>query len=103
MLCLFISSAVGVVIYPEESLAARNWFTGLIVGLLIATLGYAKVEVPEDFDAVKFLVTVIIGGLSGFISATQGWSYLDAKTWLATTGISTWVEYFLKTIIRRLI
>lgn len=56
-----------------------------------------RAEVPEDFDAVKFLVTVIIGGISGFISATQGWSYLDAQTWLATVEISRSIEYFLKT------
>ena len=77
-------------------------FWGIMNAIFIATLGYLKVTKPEDFDPIKFLLTVIVGAISGYLIFALGWSEEAVKAWFATTGIIVWIEYTLKTFVRRL-
>lgn len=40
--------------------------------IFIATLGYLKMTKPEEFDPVKFLVTVVVGAISGYLAFALG-------------------------------
>jgi len=60
-----------------------------------------KVVKPEEFDPVKFLVTVTVGAISGYLAFALGWTQEAIAAWFATTGIIVWIEYGLKTFVRR--
>lgn len=83
---------------------------GASSGFLIAFFGYIKSvklddkgqPVLADFDALKFLTTVLIGALAGSYAAYAGLSYDVATTMLLSMGITTIVEYVLKAILRSL-
>lgn len=62
-------------------------FLGILTAISVATLGYLKMTKPEDFDPVKFLMTVIVGAISGYLIYALGWSEEAVKAWFATTGI----------------
>jgi len=51
---------------------------------------------------VKFLVTVMVGAISGYFAYMLGWTQEAIAAWFATTGIVVWIEYGLKTFVRRL-
>ena len=55
-----------------------------------------------QFDPVKFPVTVIVGAISGYLAYALGWTQEVIAAWFATTGIIIWIEYGLKTFVRRL-
>ena len=80
----------------------QSAFWGIVNAIFIATLGYPKMTKPEDFDHVKFLLTVIVGAISGYLAYALGWTQEAIAAWFATTGIIVWIEYGLKTFVRRL-
>ena len=80
----------------------QSVFWGIMNAIFIATLGYLKVTKPEDFDPVKFLITVIVGGISGYLAYALGWTQEIIAAWFVTTGIIVWIEYLLKAFVRRL-
>lgn len=95
--------AVAAYITPIE--AGANWqgvFWGITNAIFVATLGYLKVTKPENFDPAKFLVTVVIGAISGYMAFGLGWTQEAIAAWFVTTGIIVWTEYGLKTFVRRL-
>ena len=55
-----------------------------------------------QFDPVKFLVTATVGAFSGYLAYALGWTQEAIASWFATTGIIVWIEYGLKTFVRRL-
>jgi len=77
-------------------------FLGIINAIFVATFGYLKMTRREEFDQVKFLVTAIVGALSGYLAFALGWAQEVIAIWFATTGIIVWIEYGPKTFVRRL-
>jgi hypothetical protein len=51
---------------------------------------------------VKFLITVIVGAISGYTTYVLGRTPEELEAWFAITGILVWIEYGLKTFVRRL-
>ena len=103
LLAIVFTAALAAYVTPVEvSVQWKTVFWGIMNAIFIATLGYLKVTKPEDFDPVKFLLTIIVGGISGYFIFALGWSEEAVKAWFATTGIIVWIEYTLKTFVRRL-
>ena len=103
LLAIVFTAALAAYVTPVEAdVQWRSVFWGIMNAIFIATLGYLKVTKPEDFDPIKFLITVIVGGISGYLTFSLGWTPEAVQTWFATTGIIVWIEYGLKTFVRRL-
>ena len=103
LLAIIFTTALAAYVTPVEvGLRWQSVFWGIINAIFIATLGYLKVVKPEEFDPVKFLVTVIVGAISGYFAYALGWTQEVIAAWFATTGIIVWIEYGLKTFVRRL-
>ncbi len=86
----------------EVGVRWQSVFWGIINAIFVATLGYLKLTRPEEFDPLKFLLTVIVGAISGYLAYALGWAQEVIAAWFATTGIIVWIEYGLKTFVRRL-
>ena len=86
----------------ESGVRWQSVFWGITNAIFIATLGYLKMTKPEEFDPVKVLLTVIVGAISGYLAFALGWTQEVIAPWFATTGIIVWIEYGLKTFVRRL-
>ena len=103
LLAIVFTSALAAYVTPVEvGLRWQSVFWGIVSAIFIATLGYLKVVKPEEFDPVKFLVTVIVGAISGYFAYALGWTQEVIAAWFATTGIIVWIEYGLKAFVRRL-
>ena len=104
-LLMTIILVVAVAAYFTPIGASVSWqgvFWGIINAIFVATLGYLKVTKPEEFDPVKFLITVVVGAISGYLAFGLGWTQEAIAAWFVTTGIIVWLEYGLKTFVRRL-
>ena len=80
-----------------------SWDTilkGVINGIIVAFLGYAKSSTTESFSAEKAVQTMIIGGFIGGIAGYYGWTYEQAYEWAATMGFITVFEYIKKAVWR---
>ena len=103
LLATVFTSAVAAYVMPfEVGVRWQSVFWGIINAVFIATLGYLKMTKPEEFDPVKFLLTVIVGAISGYLAFALGWTQEAIAAWFATTGIIVWIEYGLKAFVRRL-
>jgi len=88
MLAIIFTSALAAYATPiGTSLRWQSVFWGIMNAIFIATLGYLKVTMPEDFDPMKFLVTVITGGISGYLAYALGWTQEVIAAWFTTTRI----------------
>lgn len=76
-------------------------FYGIVSGVFVALLGYAKSSTVESFDWRKALQTMIVGGVVGGIAGYNGWTYQQAYEWASTMGVITIVEYVKKAVWRR--
>jgi hypothetical protein len=103
LLAIVFTAALTAYVTPVEvGVRWQSVFWGIINAIFVATLGYLKLTRPEEFDPVKFLLTVIVGALSGYLAHAMGWTQEAIAAWFATTGIIVWIEYSLKTFVRRL-
>jgi len=103
LLAIVFTIALGAYVTPVEvGVRWQSVFWGITNAIFIATLGYLKMTRPEEFDPVKFLVTVTVGAISGYLAYALGWTQEAIAAWFATTGIIVWIEYGLKTFVRRL-
>ena len=80
---------------------AENISVSVMLGVVIAFLGYIKSKPPEEFDPAKFIVTPIVGAIAGTMAARYGYTYEQTVTWLVTSGFMLWIEYAGKSIVRR--
>lgn len=79
-----------------------NILGGVINGVVVAALGYAKSSKIENFDEKKFIQTAMIGGFVGGFAFTAQMTYNQAYTWVAGSGMITIIEYVKKTVWRRI-
>ena len=70
------------------------------IGVVIAFFGYAKSG--EPFDPEKFIITPIVGAITGVVMGIYGFDYTTAQTWLQNAGVLSLVEIIGKAIVRRL-
>jgi hypothetical protein len=103
LLAIVFTTALAAYVTPIDiGIRWQSVFWGIINATFVATFGYLKVVKPEEFDPVKFLLTVIVGAISGYLTFALGWTQEAIAAWFATTGIIVWIEYGLKTFVRRL-
>ena len=85
---------------------SRNIFFGILAGIVFGLGGYLKNIKPEDFDPVKFLLTIIIGVVTGIFMYYLGLRYEQASSlamnFLTQIGILAPVEVWLKVFVRQL-
>lgn len=85
---------------------AKNIFFAILIAVGLGIGGYLKNTQPEEFDEIKFLITVIISIFVGYGMYEFGYDYSTARTVvtniLAQSGALVWLEYWLKALIRRL-
>jgi len=98
----FAKDSQGLDLTPQ----GKNVLFGFIAGIVLALGGYLKNATPENFDPVKFIITLIIGMFTGLLMYYAGLDYssaqVAAETYLINSGILAIVEVWLKTIVRRL-
>ena len=70
------------------------------IGVVIAFFGYAKSG--EPFDPEKFIITPIVGAITGVVMGIYGFDYSQAQIWLQNAGVLSLVEIVGKAIVRRL-
>lgn len=75
---------------------------GGLAGFFVAGAGYLKSMKEEDFEPLKFMPTVILGGLTGSLIAFTGFTQDVAVLVLSTSGITHLVESSAKIIWRNL-
>ena len=73
---------------------------GILSGVIFALAGYFKSMKHEEFDIEKFIQTVAVGAIVGFICGVTGWSYEVALEWLKQTGLISLIEMVKKGLIR---
>ncbi|MCS7365239.1 MAG: hypothetical protein NDF54_07385 [archaeon GB-1867-035] len=78
---------------------------GLYAGLAYGTTGYLKSLKKdgsfEKFDPYKFLQSIIVGGVSGVISAYMGWTLEAAQEFVLNTGMVALIENVKKFLWRK--
>jgi len=78
----------------------------VIISFLMAVintlLGYFKTTGPEDFSLEKFIGTLLIGILVGFMTAGLGWAYESVMEWLASSNLIVWIYWIAKIIANKL-
>jgi len=93
---MFLSGTMDIEIETE------GIFSGLIVGIGMAFLGWAKTTTPEAFDPAKFLHTVVMGGIGGLMLQLWGIDWQQFEAWMANAGLTVWLDYLVKILTRRL-
>lgn len=98
----YVNPATGEVLLPEGQPA----FLAIVVAFLYGLSGYLKSTKPENFDPVKFLITLTISLVTSLIMFKMGIGYTEA-THIATnifvsTGALVLLENWLKVFIRQL-
>ena len=83
----------------------KNILLGVGAGLVFGIMGYLK-SPGEEFDAKKFLQTVVVGCVVGGIGGFMGMKPGEAQEYLQSIGVYggvvTMTEYVKKCILRRL-
>jgi len=73
---------------------------GILSGVIIAASGYLKSRTVEEFDVEKFMQTVTVGAVIGFIMGALGWEYQEAYQFAVDMGLIQLVENLKKAAIR---
>jgi hypothetical protein len=72
-----------------------------LTSFITVMLGYFRDTDPDkEFEAGKFLATVIIAVIISILTSLLGWDYSTAKVWLAQAGLTVWV-YWLVNIVAK--
>jgi len=99
---MLVTGVDGTLLFPQ----AKNIFFAVLIAIGLGIGGYLKNTTPEEFDEVKFLITVIISIFVGFVMYWLGYDYTTAENVvtniLVQSGALIWIEYWLKALIRRL-
>ncbi|MBS7633781.1 hypothetical protein KEJ15_09275 [Candidatus Bathyarchaeota archaeon] len=77
-------------------------FISILMAVFTSLLGYFRNTPPENFNAGKFIATLIIGLVIGFMTSALGWTYEVATEWLATSGLIIWIYWIAEIVARRL-
>lgn len=98
----YINPATGEVLLPEGQPA----FFAIVVAFLYGLSGYLKNVKPENFDSVKFIITLTISLVTSVIMFKMGIGYSTAVS-IATnlfvnTGALVLLENWLKVFVRQL-
>jgi len=90
----------GVDLLPQ----AKNLFFGIIVALVFGVGSYAKSVTPENFDPVKFSITMILSLIIGvamfYFKLDYSTASVAVTSFAAQTGLTALVEVWLKAIFR---
>lgn len=90
----------GVDLLPQ----AKNLFFSIIVALIFGLGSYAKNVTPENFDPVKFSITMILSLIIGFAMFYFKLDYSTATvavtSFAAQTGLTALAEVWLKAVVR---
>ena len=73
---------------------------GIISGVIIATSGYLKSRTVEDFSVEKFMQTICVGAIVGFIMGATGCSFEEAYQFAIDMGLIQLAENLKKAAIR---
>jgi hypothetical protein len=83
---------------------AKNIFFAVCSALLFGIGSFAKNTMPEEFDPIKFLMTLILSILIGFamyyLHLDYSSAYSAVTAFLANTGALAAIEIWLKAIVR---
>lgn len=109
MLVLVIGTGAFAVIQSEAGYLVpqgKNLFFSVLIAIGFGLVGFLKNTKPEDFDPVKFLITIFVSILAGLLMFYMKYNYATAADFvtnvLVNTGILVWIEYLLKMFVRRL-
>lgn len=75
---------------------------GLFAGMSLSAAGYFKSRESEVFDAEKFLITTLVGGIVGGISGFTGMAPDVVIAMPMYVGVTVVVENIVKGIKRKL-
>jgi len=96
-----VNPATGEVWLPEGKPA----FLAIIVAFLYGMSGYLKSTTPEDFEPVKFIISLVIALITSIVMFEFGVGYLEASHIVTnvcvTTGAVVLLENWLKVLIRQ--
>lgn len=96
-----VNPETGEVWLPEGKPA----FLAIIVAFLYGMSGYLKNTQPEDFEPVKFIISLIIALITSIVMFEFGIGYLEASHLVTnvcvTTGAVVLIENWLKVLIRQ--
>jgi len=78
----------------------KSILQGIIGGILYALSGYLKHKGRENvnFNPEKFIKTIILGAIIGFISGYSGLSFSEAEGILIQTGMVAVIEQLAKAL-----
>ena len=76
---------------------------GVLEGITVAALGYAKNNKQESFDNKKFFKTVLLGAFIGGGAALSGVTYDEFQDYAETTGLLVLIEYASKAVWRNIL
>jgi len=98
----YVNPATGEVLLPEGQPA----FLAIVVAFLYGLSGYLKNVKPENFDSVKFIITLTISLVTSIIMFKAGIGYDDAvhiaTNLFVSTGALVLLENWLKVFVRQL-
>jgi len=77
-------------------------FISVLIAVITSLLGYFRNTPPEAFNPGKFMATLIIGAIVGFMTSAFGWTYEETTQWLATSGLIVWVYWIAEIVAKRL-
>ena len=73
---------------------------GMLSGVFIAASGYLKSRKVEEFDVEKFMQTICVGAIIGFIMGATGCSFEEAEQFAVDMGLIQLVENLKKAAYR---
>lgn len=98
-----VDPATGEVWLPEGKPA----FLAIIVAFLYGMSGYLKSTEPEDFEPVKFIISLVIALITSLVMYEMGIGYTEAAhivtNLCVTTGAVVLLENWLKVLIRHIV
>lgn len=105
-LIIIAAAFVANIVTPEGTpviAESRNVFIAILTGAFVGLLGYMQKTDLPNWETAKFLVTLIVSAVAGYVAYQYSLSYDNALAYVTSiAGIDVLVERLLKTFIRRL-
>ena len=102
LLCVILVAAPIIIGEIEEIPSFKAVGYSVLVGIVMAFLGYIKTNPLEAFSPEHFVVTPITGVFAGVVMVFLKVDFGNAIVWLATAGALALIEFAGKAIVRRL-